>query len=168
MTRTIKSFFGAGLLVAGILAVGLVSVAAQSSSQGTTLNLTVQSTISMTGLAASYSAPAPAGVVTFVNTGPITVATNDPLGYSLLISASSANFSSGPNSFALNDTIQICDVNVQNCVAGPQISTTPQVVFSTAAATGGDVHDVTHGIMVPDTAPGGVYSDSFTYTATAN
>lgn len=173
MRRTIRGILGAGLMVVGILVVGLATVSAQaSSSSSTTLNLSVGSTVSMTGLAATYNVTAPAGVVTNVDTGPMTIATNDSLGYTLLISATGANFVGLTPSNTIpitDDALWVCfGASFGSCGPGGTASTTPTAVFGTTAASAGDIIGIRHAISVPATQPADTYSDSFTYTAQAN
>lgn len=172
MQRILKRVFGVGLVIVGILAVGVSSALAASSSQSTTLNLTVPTSISLTGLAASYSSAAPAGVTTNLDTGPVTVITNNTTGYTLKVAAGAANFV-GVNPANVipigDDMVSTCDGTFSSCAGGPPaLTTTGTTVKTTSGPTSGDVIGIRHGIAVPGSSAADTYSLSVTYTATAN
>ncbi len=168
--RFIKSVIGVGLLMAGALFMGVSAVLADTSSQSTTITLSVPASISMTGLATSYSKVAPSGVTTRVD-NQMTVNTNDPLGFSLSLTYGSANFNGGAgHSFAAsNDMVSVCDATGTFCgtgIAGG--NTSPVTLFTTSSANASDQFVIAHSIAVPASQAPDSYSIGITYTASAN
>jgi hypothetical protein len=168
--RTIKSVLAVALVAAGALFIGLTSVLADTSSQSTTITLSVPASISMTGLAPTYSKVAPSGVTTRID-NQMTVNTNDPLGYSLSVTYSSSTFNGGSgHSFAAsNDMVSKCDGTGTFCGTGTAGgNTTPVVLFTTSSANAADQFVIAHSIAVPASQAPDSYSIGITYTATAN
>jgi hypothetical protein len=169
--RFLKALTAGGLLVVG-LALASMTVFAASATSSTTLSFTVPATISMTGLAASYSGTAPPGATTTIGTGPITIATNDPLGWNLTLSGTQFN---GPGSLAASiDTASAspCPV-VGTPGAGNQcttfaMSSTAQTLVVTNGTANNVTFSVNHAITVPAAQPPGVYTNTTTYIATGN
>ena len=173
MRRIFRGVFGVGLMMAGILAIGVVSVLAASSGQSTTLNVTVPTSISLTGLAASYSLTAPAGINTSVVTGPITISTNNSTGYTLKVAAGAANFVGTINPAnvmpASADAVAYCpSTDGTGCTPSQPLTTGGITVHSTTAPTTGDIFTVSHVFVVPGDQPADTYTGTVTYTATSN
>lgn len=149
-------------LVVGLAAIGAVAAFADS---GTTqLSVTVPSSISMIGPAATYTASIPAGTTGNIDT-PVTISTNNSSGYSLTIAAVGANFHSavGGYDFGIDaDTLGLGATPV-----GP-LTQAGTVVKNSTGMAAGDVIAVRQSIAVPGNQPGGVYSVTETFTAIAN
>jgi hypothetical protein len=171
----IKSLLGALLLVAGVLIVGAGSALAAPATATTQVSLTIPSTISMSGLAAAYNNPnGAAGVANDVRTGPLTINTNNPTGYNLVLTAAGANFTGlrPGNTFGIGaDSVSVWDAAF-TAINGPAfaLSTTGSTIMNTTVATaaGGDTFGVKHIVApaantIPDT-----YSVNVTYTASVN
>lgn len=166
----LRAFFV--LVVLGVFGVvGAVVASADSSSQGTQLNVTVPSSISMTGLAATYAATIPAGTSANIDTGPVTIATNANGGYTLKVAAAVQNFQGANPADQLDisfDTLSACNASFASCVGAGALTTAGTTVKVTSAPTAGDVIGVRQSINVPSSVPADVYTLSETYTATAN
>jgi hypothetical protein len=154
------------------LAIGAVAVSAAESSQNTTLTFTIPTFITMTGLATSYSGTGPAGSQSTIATGPLTITTNNPTGYTLKLGAASAVFQgagSVNNHFPVGDDM----LSASPCPAGAVCSSAPlsdvsqtTVVHTTAASS--DTFAVNHGITPPATQTADSYSVSVNYDALTN
>jgi hypothetical protein len=168
LRRALKHVLSGGLVLVGVLVVGGSAVLADSSSQSTTLNLSVPPSISLTGLATSYSAVAPAGVTTRID-NQMTVNTNDPAGYTLSLAFGSATFVGSPgHSFAASrDMVSKCDSTGTFCGVGTAGGGTFDV-FTTTSANPSDQFVIAHSIAVPASQAPDSYSIGLTYTATAN
>jgi hypothetical protein len=165
--RTIKSIVGVGLVVAAALFMGVSAVLASTSST-TTLTANVPSTLSLSGLATSYSVSAPAGVMTSLCTGPLTVTTNGANGYTLSLTWTSANFTApGGLTFPVSaDRATRADTSCNNPGAlQTGVANTPVAIFDTTAP-GVDSFDIVHQITVPAAQAGGAYAINVTYTVT--
>jgi len=165
--RTIKSVIGVGLVVAAALFMG-VTAAVASTSSTTTLTANVPSTLSLSGLAASYSAIAPSGVTTPICTGPLTGTTNSANGYTLTLSWNNANFiSPGGQSFSITEDMATrADTSCNNPGAlanNHGNANTPTPIFDTTTP-GVDQFDIVHFISVPAAQPAGAYAVGVTYT----
>jgi hypothetical protein len=169
--RTIKSFLAVALVAAGALFIGVSAASAATTSSSTTLTANVPSTLSLSGLAASYSAVAPSGLMTPICTGPLTVTTNNPGGYTLTLTWANANFVSGANSFSIRkDMSTRADTSCANpgtLADNFGIANNPVPIFSTVAP-GSDTFDIVHQITVPAGQPAGAYAVNVTYTVTDN
>jgi len=171
MPRVLKSVLGAGFVALGVLLFGLASVSAGSSQENTTLTLTVGSSISMTGLAATYSATAPAGATTEIDTGPVTIATNNATGYNLALVAAAANFVGSNPAHTMpvgDDSISACSSTFTSCGTAVALSTGLNVIKTTAAATAGDVVGVKNMVAVPGAQIADTYTLGVSYIATTN
>ncbi|MFI5284132.1 MAG: hypothetical protein ACHQ0J_13530 [Candidatus Dormibacterales bacterium] len=156
--RFIVPFLG---LVVAAFAVASISASASSTSSSTNLNVSVPSTITMTGIAASYTASIPAGTTFDEMVGPAVITTNNATGYSLTV-ASNGDFVAGSHSFpAAND-----QVSAGGGTPG-SLSTTPFLIAQSGAA-GTDTLPLHNSITVPPTQPGATYTLVETYVASTN
>src|SRR5207244_3636868 len=97
--KAIRLLVGASILAAG-LAIGGTQAFAASASASTQLSFNVPVTISLSGIQASYSGQGPAGATTPVDFTNVSVATNNPTGYTLSVASTSNVFQgSGSHSF---------------------------------------------------------------------
>jgi len=202
----------AGLLLAPIFA----STAAQAVTAGTNVRALVQNNISISNTNTTntdMTITGTAGVVQSINKDSVTVATNDPSGYTLKLgdADASTDLCTTPGSsctgipktantfvspalmsaanvwgFHIDDGTTTWCSTATNCAAGLSLpvnsaATSGTVKFAqmaaagsdntlktTAATTAGDVTDVFYGVNVNASQAAGTYSDTVTYTATAN
>ena len=169
MTR-LRAFF-VPLLVVVFGIVGAVAASAGSASQGTQIDVTVPSSISMTGLAASYSITIPSGTTGVLNTGLVTIITNNGNGYTLKVAASGQNFVGANPVDMLDisfDTLAACDASFTTCVSVGALTTAGTTVKTTSVPTAGDVIGVRQSINVPGSVSADTYAVTETFTATAN
>lgn len=188
---------GASLLLA--LATPAIAGAATTS---TTVNSAIGSVISVftsDGTVNVNVTPTGSGAQTIAS-DTLTVSTNDPLGYTLLISDSDTNTSlvSGGNNLTAstgNQTTPIAQVvntwgyrvdSVGGFGAGPTSgqssaamsgtikfagvpsSASPNTIKTTSSTASNDTTTVWYGVAANTSQPSGTYSDTITYTATAN
>jgi hypothetical protein len=160
---------------AGALLVGGVSSAfAAQSSQSTTLSLTVPITLSLSGLAATYSATSPAGVTVHLVAGPMTVTTNNGLGYNMIAKANTATFAgTGGNLSSIpvgNDSLVVvaCPTGDTCPVAAPLSNLSPISLLNRTTSTNGDTFSVDNAIAIPGALPADTYSILVTFTAQSN
>jgi hypothetical protein len=157
--RLVVPFLG---LVVAAFAVASMSVSAASTSSSTNLSLNVPSTITMTGIAASYSASIPAGTSFDVVEGPAVIMTNNPTGYSLTVQADGA-FTAGSNS--ISSTIDSVSAG-SGAPVGLRAASARQIALTSAPST--DTWTLHNLISVPGTAVPATYTLVETYVATTN
>jgi hypothetical protein len=165
--RIFKALTGTGL-VAGALVAAMMT--AEGASGTTTENLTIPVAVTLSGLAASYSATGPGGSATVIANGPLTIQTNNATGYTLNVKATASTFAGGASgSFPINlDTVSIAACVGSNlCQTGP-LALTDFLLMRNTSATAGDTFTVNHSVTPPATQAPGTYSASVMYTASAN
>jgi len=168
MMRFVRPIIGAAF-AAGALALGIVGASAASTSSTTTLSLTVPTTITMSGLNASYSATIPAGTSAAITTGPLSIATNNTAGFTLNVKAGSTAFLGASASFPNNAdhlSLDACPVSAA-CAGGDFNNTQGTDLVNTHNAAAVTV-SVIHTITVTPTQAGDIYVNTAIYTATAN
>jgi len=170
----IRLAIGLGALgVGGVMATSPAFAA--SSSAPTTLSLTIPVALSMSGLAASYNNPsAVAGTTAHIVAGPVTVTTNNALGYKVIAQASTATFvGTGSNLQTIpvaNDSVVVvaCPTGDTCAAAAPLASATNIQILNRTTATNGDVWSVDNAIAIPGSLTPDTYSIVFNLTALTN
>jgi len=164
----------ASIFAVAALAIGGTAALAQTSTQSTTVTLSVPTSITLSGLAATYSQSLVAGSATslFMGTAaaPLTVNTNDALGYHLTIAAGAANFvGSGTNVIPVGDDQVLFCTNPagSGCGGAVLLSTTAQQIRNTSAS-GSDNFALLNSITIPATQAADTYTGSVSLVATAN
>jgi len=166
--RFLKTILGASLVGIGLLVASMTAFAATST---TTLSLTIPTSITLSGVAASYSGTGPAGVATVITNGPLTIQTNSSLGYTFTVTPSTNVFTAGTLTFPVQQDVvsTTCPTGATCSAAGGLVPTGQQLVkTSTATSATGDAITVTHTITPPAGQAPGTYSVGLSYVATAN
>lgn len=153
-----RRFIFVPIVIAALAALGAVGALADN----TAVNVTVPSTISMTGLAATYAVNIPAGTVGNVDAA-LTITTNNASGYKLTVTAVDASFIAATDIMPLT----VDALSIGGTPLGV-IALAGTAVRTTAAPTAGDVFTVRQAISVPAAQTSGVYTLNETFVAVAN
>lgn len=158
MTRLLKTLFGPAIL-AGALA--LATVAPAFAGLSATLNISVPSTMSLSGFSsASYSQSGAAGTAVTFNTGVQTVTGNDSLGYNVQQDATATTFSGvGPTTFTVS--ANTCSLGL-TCITAQGVATGMATIVSKAAApaAAGDTFTLVYSVTLPASTLSGTYSNT--------
>jgi hypothetical protein len=158
--RFLKTIVVSGLVAAG-LAVASIS-AFGATSQTASFAVTVPTTLSITGLAASYSASGAAGTTVTMLAGPLTITTNSSV-------FAGTGTGTGSNSIALSaDTLSVSGTcpAAATCSSAALGATGVTVFSRPAGAVQTDTFSVLNSVAIPATQAPDVYTAAgVTYTA---
>lgn len=156
-----RRFIFVPIVIAALAAFGAVGAMAG----GTAVNVTVPSSISMTGLNATYAATIPAGTSADIDAA-LTITTNNYSGYTLTVAAVDPSFNNG-----VAPTMPLSvDVLSIGATFAPiaAIAQAGVIVKATGVPTAGDSFTVRQSISVPAGQTSGLYTLNETFVAVAN
>lgn len=161
------------IAASGVLAAGTLALAgpALADSAPTTASVTVPTSVTLSGVAASIHFPdTPAGgTATAAHAQTYSVSSNDPAGYTLTLNPASVNFADPSNSASIpNSSLSIAENSAGHSVPGSAWSAGQVMINHTTSAGEASGYDETWSLDIPSAAPAATYSENFTYTATGN
>jgi len=198
MKKIINQKVGAISLVFSSVAILLSPVVASAATANTTVSVDVGSTLSLSSTGAvSFSITPTSGGVESSGSDTVTVSTNDTAGYTLKLADSDATttlasgsdtFTASSNTYASPTTLATgewgyaipggdfsgsytTETNQASSSlkwAGVPGSSSPQTIKTTATTATNDTTTVWYAAAADSSQPTGTYTDTVTYTATAN
>ena len=159
----------AALAAAAIPAAPALASGPNSGGSAVGASVTVNESISINGLTGTVQFPAtnPGGTASVQSAENYTVTTNDPLGYTLAISAGTGNaFTDGGSATIPNANLSIGENSGNGTPVGSFSAATETLDTKTAPGTFSYAEN--WALAIPAAQPAGAYSETFTYLATAS
>ena len=170
LRTVVRGAVGSSLLGAG--AALLVSGGSALAASPVTASVTVNPSLSISGVTSSFNIAGPAGSTAAQNGAVrMTVTTNDPLGYTVTVQAAGASMTGARS--GNSDTIPVSALGVRESGGLPAfapVSNLAPIVTHTQAtpsASGGDTVSNDYQIVIPPTVSPDTYSVTLNYVVTA-